>query len=93
MEPASYNSERQGSGQGGQWVFGTDKFTDEDNARIQKVSQGCNCPFCFLNMVSAPLTLHIMFPVCSILAGSLSLSLSVSICPSEVCTPRVAAFE
>lgn len=41
MEPASYNSERHvASGQGGQWVFGTDRFTDEDNARIQEV---CMC--------------------------------------------------
>ncbi|CAM9816865.1 unnamed protein product, partial [Ectocarpus fasciculatus] len=37
MEPTSYNAERQGaSGQGAQWIFGTDKFSDEDHARIQQ---------------------------------------------------------
>ncbi|CAB1106049.1 unnamed protein product [Ectocarpus sp. CCAP 1310/34] len=37
MEPTSYNAERQGtSGQGAQWIFGTDKFSDEDHARIQE---------------------------------------------------------
>jgi len=45
MEPASYNSERKGgSDQGPQWIFGADRFTDEDNRRIQEV--GCARWFC-----------------------------------------------
>lgn len=41
---APYTSDRPGaSGQGAQWVFGTNKFTDEDHARIQEV---CNTMFC-----------------------------------------------
>lgn len=90
MEPASYNSERQGSGQGGQWVFGTDKFTEEDNARIQKVSQiaklhtGCHCPFVFLGFEPRVL----VWSTCHVprVLSSCWLSLSLSLSHQSLCS-------
>lgn len=80
MEPASYNSERQGTcGQGGQWVFGADKFTKEDNARIQKVSQAYQATARLL--FERLQYTRIMFPVCSVPVGSL--------CPAEACAEQV----
>lgn len=64
---APYTSDRPGaSGQGAQWVFGTNKFTDEDHARIQEVctmfcvdepvvrSPYARCPLQFLLVSLAP---------------------------------------